>query len=371
MAEARKSTVYLTCAALVLAAFAGALVLFVRQGSAQARQAETLKEELSQGPVVRTAVVKIAAAERTVTLPAEVRAERRATLYAKVSGYVKEVRVERGDKVKQGQELATLESPDLDEQVRSAQAELMLREQQLERARKLSAAGRVSLQEREQAEEAVKVSRAGLSRARTQKAYQVIRAPFDGTITARFADPGALLPAATGSTSSAQPILEVAQLDKLRIALHLAQDDAAKVTVGAAVSLQIANDQAPLEAHISRISHALDPRTRTMLCEIDLVNPPAGLYPGAFVDARLPLRGNPRPLVPSEALIAVGGQTIVPLVEGNHVHFQRVRVGSNDGTHIEVIEGLRGGEVVALNLGADVSDGSPVRPQTASPQPTR
>src|SRR5204863_332411 len=138
------------------------------------------------------------------------------------------------------------------------------------------------VQDREAADEGVKVARAALVRAQVQKEYQVLRAPFDGTVTARFADPGTLLPAATGSTSSAQPLLEVAQLDRLRVALHLGQDDAARVRVGDKVQLQTSRDQPPFEARISRISQSLDPRTRTMMCESDLPQPPEGLYPGAF-----------------------------------------------------------------------------------------
>jgi RND family efflux transporter MFP subunit len=256
-----------------------------------------------------------------------------------------------------------LESPDLDAQVASAQAELTFRHQQQARTERLGSSGRVSMQDREAAEEGVKVARAALARAQVQKDYQVLRAPFDGTVTARYADPGALLPAATGSTSSAQPLLEVAQLDRLRIALHLGQDDAARVRAGDKVQLQVSPDQPVFEARISRISQSLDPRTRTMLCEIDLAQPPAGLYPGAFVQTRLPLHGAPRPLLPAEALIGSGGQLFVALVEEGKLHFQRVRLGVDDGAKVEVLDGLRGGEVVALNLSPEVPDGSPVRIQ--------
>jgi RND family efflux transporter MFP subunit len=348
---------------VVIASAAGAAVLFARECSAQARQSEALEKELAQGPVVQVARVEVAPADRLVSLPAEVRAEQHATLYAKVSGYVKTVRADRGDKVRKGQELAVLESPDLDEQVASAKAELTFRKQQLARVLRLASSGRVSIQDREAAEEGVKVASAALARAEVQKGYQVLRAPFDGTITARFADPGALLPAATGSTSSAQPLLEVAQLDRLRIALHLGQDDAARVRVGDKVRLQISPEQAPFEASISRIAQSLDARTRTMLCEIDLAEPPPGLYPGAFVQTRLPLHGPPRPLLPTEALMAAGGQLFVALVEDGKVHFQHVRLGVDDGAKVEVLDGLRGGEVVALNLSPEVPDGSAVRVQ--------
>ena len=349
--------------AAVIAAAAGTAALFAREHAAQARQEEALKKEVEQGPVVRVARVAVAPADRVVSLPAEVRAEQHATLYAKVSGYVSKVLVERGDKVRKGQDLAVLESPDLDALVASAQAELTFRKQQLSRVERLASSGRVSVQDREAAEEGLKLARAALVRAEIQKGYQVLRAPFDGTVTARYADPGALLPAATGSTSSAQPLLEVAQVDRLRIALHLGQDDAARVRVGDKVQLQISPEQAPLEARISRISQSLEPRTRTMLCEIDVADPPAGLYPGAFVQTQLPLHGPPRPLIPTDALVGQGGQLFAAIVEDGKVHFQRLRLGADDGANVEVLDGLRGGELVALNLGPEVPDGSPVRIQ--------
>jgi membrane fusion protein, multidrug efflux system len=280
-----------------------------------------------------------------------------------VSGYVKQVLVDRGDKVRKGQELAVLESPDLDEQVASAQAELTFRKQQLERTLRLTPSGRVSQQDREQAESALKVAESTLARARTQKSYQVLRAPFDGTITARYADPGALLPAATGTTTAAQPLLEIAQLDKLRVALQLAQDEAARVQVGDQVTLELSPDEPPLVARVSRLSQSLDSRTRTMLCEIDLLRPPAGLYPGAFVTASIVLHGAQRVLVPTDALVGKGGQLFVPTVQEGHVHLRKVRLGLDDGANVEVLEGLREGELVALNLGSEIADGAAVRVQ--------
>jgi RND family efflux transporter MFP subunit len=358
----RSGLVRTTSIVLVVAAAAATAVLFFREHRANARQVEQIQRELDRGPVVRVARVKLAPAERVVSLPAEVRADRRAVLYAKVSGYVKKVLVDRGDRVKEGQQLAVLESPDLDQQVAAAQAEVMLRRQQLQRALRL--VGRsMSQNDREQAEEAVKVAEAALVRARVMQGYEILRAPFDGTVTARYADPGALLPAATGSTSSAQPLVEVTQLDKLRIALQLGQEDAARVRVGDAVSLQVEQGVPPLVARISRLAQSLDARSRTMLCEIDLANPPAGLYPGAFVQTSITLRGEPRPLIPTDALITQAGKMFVATVQDAHVKLQPVKLGTDDGTTVEVLDGLHGGEYVALNLGTDVLDGSPVRAQ--------
>ena len=358
----KSSVVRTTSLVLVLAAAAGVTALFVREHRANARQVEQLQRELDRGPVVRVARVKLAPAERVVSLPAEVRADRRAVLYAKVSGYVKKLLVDRGEKVKEGQVLAVLESPDLEAQVAAAEAEVMLRRQQLQRAQRLAGKS-ISENELQQAEESVKVAQSALDRARVQKGYDTLRAPFAGTITARYADPGALLPAATGSTSSAQPLLEIAQLDRLRVALQLGQDDAARVRAGDSVSLKIDPGKPPLVARISRIAQSLDARSRTMLCEIDLTSPPQGLYPGAFVQASVTLHGEPRPLVPAEALVAQAGQTYVAMIQDGRVKLQRVRVGNDDGSTVEVLEGLHGGEYVALNLGTDVPDGAPVRAQ--------
>lgn len=356
------SVVRTTSLVLVLAAVAGVTALFVREHRANARQVERLQRELDRGPVVRVARVKLAPPERVVSLPAEVRADRRAVLYAKVSGYVKKLLVDRGEKVKEGQVLAVLESPDLEAQVAAAEAEVMLRRQQLQRAQRLAGKS-ISENDLQQAEESVKIAQSALDRARVQKGYDTLRAPFAGTITARYADPGALLPAATGSTGGAQPLLEIAQLDRLRVALQLGQDDAARVRAGDPVSLKIDPSKPPLVARISRIAQSLDARSRTMLCEIDLVAPPPGLYPGAFVQASVTLHGEPRPLVPAEALVAQAGQTYVAMIQDGKVKLQRVRVGNDDGSIVEVLEGLHGGEYVALNLGTDVPDGAPVRAQ--------
>src|SRR4051812_49545635 len=127
MAERSSRLLAAGSAAVVIASAAGVAALFLRERSAQARQAETLRKEVDEGPGVRAVRVQLAPAERLVTLPAEVRAEMHATLYAKVSGYLKEVSVDKGDHVRKGQVLAVLESPDLDEQVHSAEAQLALR----------------------------------------------------------------------------------------------------------------------------------------------------------------------------------------------------------------------------------------------------
>jgi RND family efflux transporter MFP subunit len=181
-------------------------------------------------------------------------------------------------------------------------------------------------------------------------------------VTARFADPGALLPAATGNTQAAQPLLEIADLNSLRISLQLGQDDAALVRVGDPVELQLRAEGAPVAAKITRLSRTLDARTRTMLAEIELKDPPEGMYPGAFVNVSVSLKGAPRPIVPAEAILLQDGGSVVPTVEDRKIHFVKVRTGIDDGRTIEILSGLRGGELVALNLASDAREGAVVRP---------
>ncbi len=345
---------------VALGAAAGAGVMLLHKREASAQEALSRKATVALGPLVRVVRVNVTSAARVISLPAEVRAAQRSQLFAKVSGYLTRVLVDKGDRVKKGDLLAELESPDSDQQERGASAELDLKRLQLGRLEKLLPNGAVSPQDVDQARAAVLVAQSTLERARVLRSYQKLRAPFDGVVTARFADPGALLPAATSSTTSAQPVLELASLGLLRATLQLGQEDASLVRLGDLVAVDVPGG-ARLEAKISRFSRSIDLKTRTMLAEIDLADPPEHLYPGAFVQVALTMRGTPRPLVPVEALITRAGTLVVPTVVDGKVHLQPVRTGVDDGRTVEILSGLQGGELVALNLGSDAVEGGAVQ----------
>lgn len=363
-APAKKGSfaLYLLGLVAVAAAFAGVFLLAMGRRTAEAAEAKARKAEVAAGPFVKVVPVEVTSEGRTVTLPGEVRAFEQTTLYAKVSGYLKDIRVDKGDRVKKDQLLATLESPDADQQVAAAQADLENKRAQSHRSGDLAKKGIVSTQQAENDEAAVKVAGAALERAKALKAYEEIRAPFAGIVTARYADPGALLPAATGSTQSAQPVLEVSDMDKLRIYVYLGQADAASVRDGDAATVTADGAAGePIQAQVTRISRALDPRTRTMLSEIDVDNRDARLYPGEFVHVKLVLSGRPHPRVPSQALIAHGDKLSVAVVKDGRAHLVPVTVGQDDGQTVEVLSGLSGGEQVAINAASQVAEGSPVR----------
>jgi RND family efflux transporter MFP subunit len=353
------SKVYAACGAAVVVAAVGVVALFAKKETAEAREGRTRASQVEKGPLVRTALVEVAPGSKVLTLTGEVRAYDQATLYGKVSGYVKRMAVDKGERVRKGQVLAALESPDADEQVFAAQADLILKQQQERRTRALAPTHTVSEQDLDQAESALKLAESALARAKVLQSYATLRAPFDGVVTARFVDPGALVAAATGSTTSVQPVLELAAMDRLRVWIYLPQDDALAVREGDE-ALLAPREGSPIHATVTRVTHSLDPRTRTMLAEIVVPNVPARMVPGQFVTVQLHVPRPPRPLVLADALVIRGKSASVALVEKDRVRLVPVVMGDSDGKKVEVLEGLQGGERVALNAGA-LPDGSPVQ----------
>lgn len=348
-------------AAIIAAALLAAL-LFVRQHQHLAREADSRQKEVDRGPRVFEARVTLTPSARELTLPADVRGFLQSTVYAKVAGYVKTMDVDKGDQVRDGQLLGVLRSPEVDQQVAAAQADLVIKKRTMERYGQLVKKDFVSRQDYETTVAQYDVARATLALARALQSYEILRAPFAGTITARYVDPGALVPAATGSTQSAAPLVDIADLHRLRILVFVQQDAAPFVHTGDAVRITV--DQQPdlaIEAPVTRCADALDPRSRTMLCEIWLENQHR-LYPGTFVHVTLRLKAPRLPVVPSAAVLLHGDKPAVALIRDARVHFVIVRPGLDDGKTVQILEGLHGGESVALALPAEVAEGALIRP---------
>jgi len=348
---------------LSVLAVGGVVALSARRAHAEATESEARQAVLAKGPRVVIAQAALSPSERDVSLPGEVKAWASTTLYAKVSGYLKDVRTDKGDRVKKGQVLATLESPEIDQQVNSAQADLSVKEQNYKRAASLIKAAVVSQQELDTAAAALKVAQASLAQAKTMQEYTEIRAPFDGVITARYTDPGALLPAATGSTTSAQPFVDLQDMSRLRIYVYLSQEDATYAHLGDPATVTI--DQRPgevLHGQVDRLSGNLDARSRTMLCEVDLDNDRGVLFPGQFVRVTLHVKGRPVPSVPAESLIARGAKLYVAVVDQKVAHLREVETGQDDGKTVEIRTGVDGGEWVALNAGSELTEQTTVDP---------
>jgi RND family efflux transporter MFP subunit len=322
-----------------------------------------------KGIPVTVTRVEVSSTSRDVTLPADVRAFDQTTLYAKVSGYVREMRAERGQHVKAGDILAVLGSPETDRDVAAARSDAEAKERIAARVRSLARPGVVSQQDLDNAERDARVARANLQRALDVRNYTLLRAPFEGVVTARYADPGALLPAATGATQAALPLVDLANLDRLRIFIYVGQDVAPFAHDGDDVTIwqdEKANEQ--IATKLTRVTGALDPRTRTMQCEIDLDNRTYHLQPGTFVHARLHIAVPPVPVVPNEALVVRDGRTMVVVVEDDRARFVPVELGLNDGKTTRLVRGLKGGETIGVSVPVEVTEGAKLQPK---PQPAR
>ena len=352
---------------IACAAILGAVALSIASHRRTSAQRDALAQEADAGPRVLVATAERASGERTIALPGDVRAFLQATLYAKVSGYVREMRVDKGDRVTRDQVLAVVESPETDQQVNAARSALEVRRRNADRARRLAPRGIISQQELDQALSDLRVAQADLRRVQALRGYEVLRAPFDGVVTARYVDPGAL----TNASATGSPVVDVSDSARVRLFVNVGQDAAPFVRVGDHGTITL--DQHPevrMPATVRRVADALDVRSRTMLVELwPDGEPPVRRVPGLFVHVALRVRVPALPSIPAEALVSRGERLQVALVHDRKLHFVDVEPGSNDGRMVQVRRGLQGGEVVALSPPSDLGEGAPVQP--VAPEPRR
>ena len=356
---------------VLLAVFGGILAKsYLGKRQELAEETSTRAEAAAAGPFVLTAQASSSPAEREVSVLGESRPYATVTLYAKVSGYLGTITVDKGDHVKAGQVLATINAPETARQYEALQADARYKEQIAARTKQLHERKLVSDQESDQAISDASVSKARLEEIGVQKAYEKIVAPFDGTVTARFADPGALVQNAANSQTSALPVVTVSQTGKLRVTVYLDQRDAAFVKVGDPAVITVPERPgAAYKAVVTREAGELDPRSRTLLTEIELDNGKGEIVAGSFVDVTLKVKTPVYVQVPTDALVMRGEKPFVATVKDGLLHYQEVKIGDNDGEKVDVLQGLGGGETVALSLGNNLADGQHV--QTAAPVETK
>jgi RND family efflux transporter MFP subunit len=362
LATARRKLV-VVLAGLVMVAALGTALLFTRRRHSVEKERARLAELQRKGPKVLVAKVTTPPPERTVTLPGDVRAFNDVGIIPKVNGYLREIKVDKGDRVKKGDLLAVVESPETDQAVNAANSQLRLRRILADRARRLAPSGTISKTELDNAIEGERSAVANFKQALALQDYEKVRAPYDGVITARNVDPGVLVSANT-------QLFELADPKRLRIWLYVGQDVAPFVRVGDLVELT--QDERPgvvTHAEVSRIADALDPRSRTMLTEVWLDNSSMQFSPGVFVHVTLHVRVPPLPVVPSNAVLSRGDETLVATVRENKLHLVAVSLGLDDGKQTQIRQGLVGNEVVALDVPSELGEGAPVQAVTLQQQP--
>jgi membrane fusion protein (multidrug efflux system) len=305
--------------------------------SAQDPPVQVQISHLSTGPITRS-----------VMLPAQVIAFQEATLYAKVTGYLKSIAVDKGDKVTAGAVLGRIEIPELvaarakqQAELKVAQADYSRLQESLQKAPDLVVPEMV-----DQARGRFEIARASLDQSETLLGYATITAPFSGIITRRAVDPGALIQASS-------PILGLMDFSKVRLQIAVPEVEASRITVGQPV--QVTTDNLPgmhFEGKVTRFTYALDAASRTMLTEVMLDNPQLALRPGMLVTARMGIEHKERALLmPVESLVMEKANAFAYTVDGNKAAKHPIKIGFNDGKNVEVLDGLAASDPVILAAG--------------------
>jgi RND family efflux transporter MFP subunit len=303
---------------------------------------------------------------KDLILPGTFQAFKATTIFPRSNGYVKDWKVDIGDDVKEGQLLAQIETPDLDQQVAQAKANYELTKVTAERWRDLVQKKVVSNQEYDQNEKAYEASRANYEQLQKLQGFEQIVAPFSGKISARFVDFGTLVTAGSGTTGTA--LFNIVQSDPLRVYVYAPQENAPSIREGlvAKILLQEFPDQ-EFDGMVTRTAGALDPQSRTMQVEVQVPNHDGKLYAGMYGQVKFLLVDQNAPIVvPANAfLFRTEGPQVATIENKDHIHWQNIRVGRDFGDRIEVIDGLKENTKVVMNPTDDLREGIQVEVKSA------
>jgi RND family efflux transporter MFP subunit len=390
-------------------ALASGILYELKQRTAQNKDmAAAISEDASRPPVVNVGRVRSAPAQSTIELPCQTMAMVETSIYARADGYVIKRGADIGDRVKKGQLLYELDTPELDQQIvqaratleqskaglqqnqaalLAAQSNLKLADVTAKRWKNLTEKGVFARQDLDEktaalelaqanersaqenvhaAESTVAASQANLARLQDLKKFDVLTAPFDGVVTYRNlqADIGTLITA--GNTSASREVMRIAQIDTLRVFVPIPQSNTEEIHEGFPADLTV--DELPgrvFHTKVAAITHAVDQTSRTMQAELMLRNDHEVLLPGMYAKAHFKLPHDVNILMlPADALLLPKEGPRVALVgDDHHVHFQPVTVGRDYGAEVEITSGLRDGEMVVLNPTDAVREGVVVEPK--------
>jgi membrane fusion protein, multidrug efflux system len=331
------------------------------------RQMSELEREHEAGPHVLVTDVSHAPPTRDLKLPATIRGFDETDVYAKVAGYLKTIKVDKGDRVRKGQLIAILQSPELDQQVANARANYNLAVITDKRNQTLLQQGVIAPQMADESHAAMLQAKATLNQDLANQQYETITAPFDGVVTARNIDPGHLVPASTAGGSApgaGASIVTIARYKPLRVFTYVPQNIAPFIKDGDPATITAAGFAGQtFTGAITRHPDALSPDTRTMLVEVDLANEDQKLFPGMYATAEFTVAmGTGAPMVPDDALVFRDGKVYVPVVRKNQLHLAEVKLGYDNGQFVEIISGIDASDKIAVNVGQAARDGENVQP---------
>lgn len=325
-------------------------------------------------PIVSVINPQQGAPDQELVLPGNTLAFTDTPIYARTNGYLKRWYFDIGARVKQGELLAEIDTPEIDDQLRQARADLMTAQANAklagitaQRNESLVKSLAVSTQERDNAvgafaaNKAIVASReADVSRLEKLQSYEVY-APFDGLVTARNTDVGALINAGAGIPTT--ELFHMAAIGTLRIYVPVPEMDAPALHVGASVAVTL--DEYPgqsFKGKLVRTSNAIDPTSRTLLVEVDVDNTEGRLLPGAYTFAHFTLpTGRNAVTIPSNALLFRSEGLTVGVVRNGQAELTPIRIGRDYGDRVEVVSGLKSTDQVIVNPSDSLVSGTAVR----------
>ncbi len=346
-----------------------------------ARAQAPVSTDLNAAPTAGVAKVTREDLCKQVTIAAEFRPYQQVELHAKVSGYVKEMNVDFGDQVKAGQLLATLEVPELQDELNSAIAAEQHAEADYKNAHldytRLVAVNKehpnlVAEQDLDSAEAkdlsaaaSVAAAKADVNKFQTMVDYTRITAPFDGVVTRRYADPGALIQAGTASDTQAKSLVRVSDNNHLRLDFPVSVDYVKYIKLGDPVEVRVESlNNKPFTGTISRFTHDVDEDTRTMTTEIEVTNPNLELDPGMYATVVLKVEKHPQVLaIPTEAVTGDKKDTVYVVTQNHEIEERIVTLGLETPDRYEVVSGLNEGDLVVIGNHAQIRSGQKVEPK--------
>lgn len=386
--------------------FAGYLPRLSRQ-TALAKEAGEAAAAL---PPVNVSEIEQAPSKSQLVLPGNMQAVTEAPILARASGYIRTRYADIGDRVREGQPLADIEAPELDQQVQQARAGVDQARSALEQATASLQQGKTNAEmarytnERWQAlvqkgavarqdadtykssyeaslenvqalDKAVNVAKsnvgvaeANLGRLTEMHGYLKVKAPFAGVITLRNIDTGTLV------TDGSTLLFRIAQTDRLRTYVNVPQADSTGIRVGQVAGVKIPDlPSRTFKGTVTRTANALDPATRTLLAEVQVGNEDGLLLPGMYSEVNFTTpRAEPPLIVRADALVVRGAGNFVAVVDDDStVHFRKVDVGRDYGDRLEVLGGAKKGELVVISPGDSVREGTKVKPILVGKSPAR
>lgn len=370
------------------------------------KQPETVTATALVAPVTRGDLAS------TLTVAGEFQPYQEVELHAKVSGYIRRINVDIGDRVKSGQVIATLEVPELNAQVAGSQAEVkhsqseitrsqsevalaeanyaaihvaytrlteaakrrpgLVAEQELDdsRAKDQDAEAKINVAKAslDATKEQLGVSKADNQRIQSLEDYSVVTAPFTGVITMRYADVGSLIQAGTTSNTQSMPVVKVAQSDLLRLRMPVPEEDVPFIKIGGDVQIRLQDTGKVIPGKIIRFSRELTESTRTMLAEVDVPNPDLTLSSGMTAETTIVLQSQKNVLtVPAGAVLKADGQAYVLIVDaGNKVQKVPVTLGIQGSDRVEIAQGLGEHQSVIVSGQANYEPGQTVLPKLST-----